>query len=269
MLYRKRQVVSQKLITAIHAQANVIRLQVQELIRLLQLPSYDATKMILPLQNSAAAMAKWFRRQCNIQETIIANLTQLLESNDIVTSNFDFGTPRVDSRSIFLEEKRPMIITNSTLTGCRQRFSLAYELGLLLIMNGGLAVSNKEASHQANLFAAELLMPEEEIRADFEHGITVDLLAQLKPKWKVSMIALLYRADDLGYLTPNQKRYLLQQFNALNIRRREPLELDIAIEQPQLIKHWVAQVKSKLKLSTVELAALLCMELTEFMERYN
>jgi Zn-dependent peptidase ImmA (M78 family) len=83
------------------------------------------------------------------------------------------------------------------------------------------------------------------------------------------MIALLYRADDLGYLTPNQKRYLLQQFNALNIRRREPLELDIAIEQPQLIKHRIAQVKSKLKLSTVELAALLCMELPEFMERYN
>ena len=41
------------------------------------------------------------------------------------------------------------------------------------------------------------------------------------------MIALLYRADDLGFVTANQKRYLLQQFNKLKIRRREPQELDV------------------------------------------
>ncbi|MBL0267161.1 MAG: hypothetical protein IPP99_00340 [Chitinophagaceae bacterium] len=71
------------------------------------------------------------------------------------------------------------------------------------------------------------------------------MLGELKRKWKVSMIALLYRADDLGLLTPNQKRYLVQQFNQQNIRRREPQELDIPKENPKLMRRLLADYMGK------------------------
>lgn len=83
------------------------------------------------------------------------------------------------------------------------------------------------------------------------------------------MIALLYRADHLGLITPNQKRYLIQQFNQLKLKRREPMELDIPKEQPKLIKRWIAEYRTKTKLGTVEMASLFLLNIDEFMELYS
>ena len=83
------------------------------------------------------------------------------------------------------------------------------------------------------------------------------------------MIALLYRADHLGLITPNQKRYLIQQFNQLKLRRREPMELDVPKEQPKLIKRWIAKYRIKTKLGTVEMASLFFLNIDEFMELYS
>ncbi|RZK08540.1 MAG: ImmA/IrrE family metallo-endopeptidase, partial [Flavobacterium sp.] len=120
----------------------------------------------------------------------------------------------------------------------------------------------------ANLFAAELLMPEEAIREDFKDGVSLPLLAQLKRKWKVSMISLLYRADDLGFLTPNQKRYLVQQFNQAKIRRREPVELDVAKEEPQLIRQMVIEYCQQEGLSLPAFTQILALELEDYLELY-
>ncbi len=266
--YRKREVVAQKLITPVHAQANIIRLQVQQLAGLLQQPTPTLPTIPVNANNTPAQIATQLRKMWQVNESIINNLTQLIESQGIVTTSFNFGTERIDSRSMITDEKLPIIFTNSTLKGDRQRFSLAYQLGQLIMHSFVPVAIDQDISHEANLFAAELLMPEAAIRKDFEQGITIPLLAQLKTKWKVSMIALLYRADDLGYLTPNQKRYLVQQFNTLKIRRREPIELDIANEPPQLFRQWIAACKSKFKLSTVEMAALLCQTIDEYLANY-
>jgi Zn-dependent peptidase ImmA (M78 family)/DNA-binding Xre family transcriptional regulator len=269
LIYRKRQVVAQKLMTPIHAQANILRLQAQQLENFLHIPSFDNPFGQVAKLETPNAIASALRSEWKVEGPIIDNLTRLIESKGIITAQFDFGTARIDSKSIFTDAKRPIIITNKALTGCRQRFSLAYELGHLCMHNGMALDANRDIVHEANLFAAELLMPETAIREDFEKGIGIPQLAALKTKWKVSMIALLYRADDLGYLSPNQKRYLLQQFNALKIRRREPLELDIDPEQPQLMKLWIAEAKTTLQLGTTEIAALLCMDLNEFMEQFT
>ncbi|MCF8451378.1 MAG: hypothetical protein K9G49_16015, partial [Taibaiella sp.] len=94
-------------------------------------------------------------------------------------------------------------------------------------------------------------------------------LGELKRKWKVSMISLLYRADDLGYLTPNQKRYLLQQFNEQKMRRREPKELDVPIERESLVKKWIKELKTKQKLNDKGVASLFHLNMDEFTTRYN
>lgn len=83
------------------------------------------------------------------------------------------------------------------------------------------------------------------------------------------MIALLYRADDLGLLTPNQKRYLVQQFNQQKIRRREPQELDIAAEKPELIRQWLTAYMKKYKLGMEQMAALLCTGVSDYLEYYG
>lgn len=158
--------------------------------------------------------------------------------------------------------------SSTKLLGDRQRFTLAYELGQLVMHTFNVVPSQRDISHEANAFAVEFLMPAKYIKEDFKNGITIPILGESKRKLKVSMIALLYRADDLGFVTPNQKRYLVQEFNQLKIRRREPIELDIPTEQPKLIKEWIANYRKKTKLGVVETVALLCLKVDEFLELY-
>jgi Zn-dependent peptidase ImmA (M78 family)/DNA-binding Xre family transcriptional regulator len=267
--YRKRQSVAQKLIAPINAQANIIRKHIQFLTRALnlsppQLPVISVTETQTPEKIAARVRQKW-----NIELPVIDNLTRLFESHGIAIVPFDFGTERVDSRSMLTDDKYPVIFLNKALLGDKLRFSLAYELGQLIMHTFTSVPFDRDIPGEANAFAAAFLMPPKEIRKDFENGINIPLLGELKKKWKVSMISLLYRADDLGFLTPNQRRYLLQQFNTLGIRRREPVELDISIEQPNLAKRWISGYCSKTKLGTREMAAILCLNTDEYMEIYS
>lgn len=267
--YRKRQQVPVKLITPIEAQINIIRRHVQFLSRTLQKPLPVLPLFAVDENNTPAKIATLVRRKWNVSTPVIDNLIHLAEEQGILISSFDFGTERVDSRSILTDDKYPVIFLNSTMQGDRQRFSLAYELGHLLLHTYTRVPHHRDISHEANLFAAELLMPEKEIRKDFKQAITLPLLGELKLKWKVSMIALLYRADDLGFLTPNQKRYLIQQFNQQKIRRREPPELDIPAEKPRLLRQWLATYMGKTKLGVAQVCDLLAINASDYLEYYG
>jgi len=229
-----------------------------------ELPNFEVTE-----RNTPSIIAQKVRKAWKIDNPVIDNAVTLLEKNGIPIASFNFGTERVDSRCVLTETKLPVIICNRSLLGDRQRFSLIFQLGHLIMHTATNVNWERDIAHEANLFAAEFLMPEKEIRKDFENDITLPLLAELKLKWKASMISLLYRADDLGYLTPNQKRYLIQQFNEQKMRRREPLELDVPLEQPSLIRKWISEIKTKQKLDMKGMASLLHLNPNEFIELYG
>ena len=114
-----------------------------------------------------------------------------------------------------------------------------------------------------------VVMPEKDIKSDFKDGVTINLLADLKRKWKVSMQALLYRANDIGVITDNQKRYLVNQFNSMNIRRREPAELDIPREQPMKLRDLITKYKNKQRLNVKQLALFFNSNEDEFLSKYS
>jgi len=266
--YRRRKKVPAKVITPIEAKFNIVRNNIQFLTRSLNkqaplIPTFKVTE-----ENTPNQIAKQFRQCLNLGKPVIDNLTKVLEQQGIIISCFEFGSERVDSRSILTDDQFPIIFLNKSHLGDRLRFSLAFQLGHLVMHTYSPVPADREISHEANLFAAELLMPEEAIREDFKDGVTLPLLAQLKRKWKVSMISLLYRADDLGFLTPNQKRYLVQQFNQAKIRRREPVELDVEKEQPKLIHQMVVEYCNQEGLSLPQFTQVLALELEDYLELY-
>ncbi len=124
------------------------------------------------------------------------------------------------------DSKNALIGVNETHSPNRQRFTIAHEIGHYFLhnfqgvhfdgKNTGLQVylrDSKSATGQdvdereANLFAAELLMPEtllekdvseiEEIYLLDENDFTIKKLAA---KYKVSVRALTYRLANLGYI---------------------------------------------------------------------
>ena len=266
--YRKRKNVPAKLLTPIEAHINIIRRHVQFITRatvqaVTQLPLYEVSE-----ENTPENIAALLRKKWKVPAGAIDNLSRLLEEQNIIISSFDFGTDRVDSRSMLTDDNYPVIFLNRNLLGDRQRFSLAFELGHLIMHTFCIVPHNRDINHEANLFAAGFLMPAKHILKDFKDGITLPLLGELKRKWKVSMIALLYRADDLGLLTPNQKRYLVQQFNDQKIRRREPQQLDVPEETPQQLLQLFTGFMSKAKLSVPQLCTLLAIEQPDYIKYY-
>ena len=114
-----------------------------------------------------------------------------------------------------------VIGVNSTHSVFRQRFTIAHELGHVLMhkdedlhVDDGqvIGLRNEESSKaiqpkeiEANAFAAELLMPEtflrprvEELPPDLEWDEAVELLAR---EFQVSTVAMTYRLTNLGFIT--------------------------------------------------------------------
>ncbi|HSH68249.1 MAG TPA: hypothetical protein VLB84_21150, partial [Bacteroidia bacterium] len=99
--------------------------------------------------------------------------------------------------------------------------------------------------------------------------VNLELLAKLKGRWKASMHAILYRAVDLQVITENQKRYLINEFNKLKIRRREPKELDLAIERGRLLRDLITTYRTKQKMNMKQIAGFFHLLEDEFLERYS
>ena len=266
---RKRNVVAQKIMLPIEAQVNIYRLNVEKLLKAISQPEINLPVLDIEKLGSPAEAARKLRKLWKIEKGAINNLTQVLEDNGLFLINFDFNTERVDGMSILANGKFPVVFSNKRSLGDRQRFTLAYELGHLVMHLQTNPSFTRDISHEANEFAAEFLMPEKDIKGDFKDGVNLNVLADLKRKWKVSMQALLYRANDIGVITDNQKRYLINQFNSMNIRRREPAELDIPRENPMKLRDLITNYKNKQKLNVKQLALFFNSNEDEFLSKYS
>ncbi|MEY2828674.1 MAG: hypothetical protein RIQ33_532 [Bacteroidota bacterium] len=268
--YRKRDKVAQKLLSPIEAWVNIYRLNIQQLFKACSFEPAKIPHLDISVYGSPQAVANKLRSLWKVERGAIDNMVELLESHHIPVVSFHFNTERVDGRSILTETMQPIIFINRMSLGDRQRFTLAYELGHLVMHLFAAPDFERDVRHEANLFAAEFLMPEKDIKSDLKQSkLTLTRLAELKRKWKVSMQAVLYRADDLGIITDNQKRYTLEQFNAMKIRKREPQELDVPKEHATLIRNLMTKYKSAQKNNINEIAAFFHLSEEEFVLRYT
>jgi len=97
-------------------------------------------------------------------------------------------------------------------------------------------VPSPQMEDEANEFASALLMPTRDIRPQLSgRRLTIQTLAALKPVWRVSMAALLYRAKEIGAITDSQSQYLWRQMSSMGYRRMEPAELDLQVEMPTIL----------------------------------
>jgi Zn-dependent peptidase ImmA (M78 family)/DNA-binding XRE family transcriptional regulator len=266
--FRRRAVVAQKLIMPIEARINIYRLNIEALLKASkQNVKANWTLTLKDLEDPIHA-ARQLRKLWKMSSGSVNNLTDCMEAMGIIIVAFDFGTERVDSRTIITKEGQPIVFINKMMLGDRQRFSLAHELGHLVMHAFTPTSAKQDIGHDANVFAAEFLMPEQDIRKDFKKDITIEFLADLKRQWKVSMQALLYRTSNLGYLSDNQTRYLLQQFNERNIRRREPPELDVPVEKPRFLRDLITRYRTVQKMNVAKMATFLHLAQDEFLRMY-
>lgn len=153
--------------------------------------------------------------------------------------------------------QRPVIVISNGKPGDRLRFSVAHELGHL-VMHQAVKGDLSEIEREANEFAGELLLPDSAMRQEIIPPVTLSSIAALKPRWRVSMQALIMRASELDIISERQKRYLFQQISMRGWRTREPSNLDIPTEKPRALRQ-LAELSYGSPINYEELASEACL----------
>lgn len=128
----------------------------------------------------------------------------------------------------------PVIVISPDCPGDRLAMNVAHELAHLVLHKNSLGRLSPELEKEAFAFGAEFLMPEAGIRPDLQAPVSLTRIARLKPKWGVSIQALVRRAYDLGVISERQYRYLFMQISSKGWRTAEPIS--IVAEKPRLLK---------------------------------
>jgi hypothetical protein len=74
------------------------------------------------------------------------------------------------------------------------------------------------------------------MRQELKPPLTLTTIAPLKPRWGVSVQALIRRAFDLSISTERQYRYLMQQMSIYGWRTAEPAKLAVPTEKPRALR---------------------------------
>jgi Zn-dependent peptidase ImmA (M78 family)/transcriptional regulator with XRE-family HTH domain len=224
--YRKKASLSASDRKRIHAVVNILRIHIK---RMLSAVDVEAARGIRKLEleeygGKPALVARAIRDFWKLPDGPLKNLTAAIESAGIIVAPCDFGTREMDGTSLWIGELPPIIFIRSDLPGDRWRFTLAHELGHIVMHE----VPTETMEDEADQFAAELLMPERDIKPDLARyrKLALGHLADLKMVWRVAMQSLLRRSRDLGYTSENQARYLYQQMSALGYRTQEPVHVE-------------------------------------------
>ncbi len=168
-------------------------------------------------------------------ETPISNLIHAAEKAGVTVLALPKALNKRDAYAVWVsrESLRPVIIVSACNNGDRLRFSVAHELGHL-VLHHSVRVDMPTLEAEADLFASELLMPEEAMRRELTTPVTLAGLAALKARWKVSIQALVRRALQLNIITARQYKYLMEQVGHRGWRTQEPVA--IQAERPRALR---------------------------------
>ena len=189
----------------------------------------------------------------------IPNLVELLEERGIKVLAMDLADIDGMTARVHRENGKAasVVVVNQGDWGERQRFTMAHELGHM-VLDVAPKVDDEKAAHR---FAGAFLMPAETLRAEIgkrRKSMGWGELFDLKRIFGVSVQALTYRCKDLGIFGNSLFRLLFDEFSRRGWRTppyREPHA--IGGEQPRRFKRLCFRALAEGAISDAKAAELL------------
>lgn len=261
--FRKKARVGVRDVNAIRARVNLYRLRIEILMRSSELRDPRVALTDITREGlSPEAAAQRLRVYWNVAPGPVKDLTSVVEDAGILVVPLDFGSAAVDGLSLYEPNDNlpPMVFMNPNLSADRWRLTLCHELGHIVLHHHlSIPPDAKDMEAEAYRFAQEFLMPAREIAGHLGY-LTMQRLAALKVHWRVSMRALVKRAEVLGRISDRQARRLWMQLSANGVT--EPVS--IAAETPLMLKGIVERHIAELGYSHRDISLLLHQDVDEF-----
>ena len=176
----------------------------------------------------------------------IEDFPYLLEKNGIVVASYPVSQNNIDAYSQKINvdgnDKYIIVLSNDKNNAARSNFDAAHELGHILLHNWDIDLEElprddfKQQEKEANNFAAAFLLPKETFLKDVSlYPRDLKYYIELKKKWKVSIAAMLMRANKLDAINDNQYQYLVKQMTFNKWRQIEPLDNILIKKEPTLL----------------------------------
>lgn len=268
--YRKHKSTPKKLLRQIEAE---VRDQLERFLELERLfPALPLQPFEVPAQVPAQVCrgeqleeaAEAVRDAWQLGLNPIPDLTDTLEERGIKVFQTALGQrERFDGLAAQVDGS-PLVVVGADWPGDRQRFTMAHELGHLVL--AGRLSDGLDTERAVNRFAGAFLAPADRVRRALGHGrnwLEPRELALLKQEFGLSMGGWLHRAQDLQIITDATYRKLRRLFADRGWDRQEPFG-DLPGEMPRLFPQLVYRALGQDLISESKAAELLGKSLMTF-----
>lgn len=253
--HRKRQKLAARDEDAIHALAEVFRINLRKCLDAIDLeptlpsvPAIDTDEYDGDVEGIATAI----RQRWLLPRGPVADVSTLMESAGVLVVSFDFGSPLIDGFCQHgCDGLPPFVFINNQQPKDRFRFSLAHELGHLVMHR----TPNPKQEIEANRFASEFLVPTKDVRHDLDE-LSLERFMDLKRYWGVSMQALIYKAWQIGKMSDRMYKYYNIEMSKRGYRKTEPIEASFLKEEPSMIREIMSAHVSELGYSIEDISEL-------------
>lgn len=233
--YRSEQIVKMEFLSQVYA-------LLQDYI---EFPTFE--QLELPEDTSPEGAAYELRKEWDLGLGPIDNLVSVVEQHGILVTSFCTSNDDVDAFSELVGTGSTstylIAYSNNKTSAARLHFDIAHELGHICLHEWSEDIEEfskeefRARERQANEFAAAFLLPKETFLKDAVAGpATISYYKQLKKKWKVSIAAMIRRAEKLGVITMDDYQTLIRIMQRRGQRKEEPLDDVLITAGPALLK---------------------------------
>lgn len=265
--YRKRISLPKKDLAVIESKLDIIRTMVDELLEAVDVPPFTIPQYEVSEDLSPSTIAIKVREYLKIPRGPIVNLVDTLEAAGIILYFYKTDAEKFDGITLITDNGQPIIFINDELPNDRKIFTIAHELGhLIMHIPFSPLPDGREEEKETNEFAGEFLMPYLDCRNDLM-DLRYSRLGILKSYWKLSKAAIAYRAKSINAITNERYTNLNIELSKNGEKKKEAGFVDLS--EPKIITLIINAHENDLGYTLNEMLELLGINERDYFEYFN
>lgn len=270
LFYRKRATIKVHDLDIINRRIQIINKAIDTLLDAVEIPEFSIPAIECTDEYHADEIAYRLKKHMQFPSSPILNIVNAIEKCGVIVCFLKLGKSgdKFDGLTTFTSKGYPVIYLNDDMSNDRKRFNLIHEVGHLTmhLRSEDLKKSEETKEEEANLFAAEFLLPMSTCIADLSNMRLRDL-PDLKNKWMVSKAFLIHRAKELGCINENTSKYYYITLGRNKEKKQESGY--VPIDRPTMLSKMIGLHFNGLAYSMDEMSDMLGLCPDEILELYG